>query len=100
MDRTGEDIPGVYPGAFNPNQGISSVFAAIKMHTINSAYQLHADDTTGSIEVGKTADLIVLDRNLLEIPVDDIAETNVLTTMVDGEMVFGADALPTTVGGD
>jgi predicted amidohydrolase YtcJ len=99
VDRTGEDIPGVYPGAFNPNQGISSVFAAIKMHTVNSAYQLHTDDTTGSIEVGKDADLIVLDQNLLEIPVERISETNVLVTMVDGEMVLGAGALPTTVGG-
>jgi predicted amidohydrolase YtcJ len=99
VDRTGEDIPGVYPGAFNPDQGIPSVFAAIKMHTINSAYQLRVDDTTGSIEVGKNADLIVLDQNLLEIPVEQISETNVLMTMVNGESVLGADALPTTVGG-
>jgi predicted amidohydrolase YtcJ len=99
VDRSGEDIPGVYPGAFNPDQGIPSVFAAIKMHTINSAYQLHVDDTTGSIEVGKNADLIVLDQNLLKVPVEEISETNVLMTMVDGEPVFGADALAATVGG-
>ena len=99
VDRTGEDIPGVYDGAFNPNQGISSVFAAIKMHTINSAYQLHMDDVSGSIEVGKSADLIVLDQNILEIPVERISDTQVLVTMVDGKAVLGADALPTTVGG-
>ena len=99
VTRTGEDIPGVYPGAFNPDQAIPSVFAAIKMHTINSAYQLHVDDTAGSIEVGKDANMIVLDQNLLEIPVERISETNVLATMVNGDTVFGADALPTTVGG-
>jgi predicted amidohydrolase YtcJ len=99
VDRTGEDIPGVYPGAFNPNQGIPSVFAAIKMHTLNSAYQLHVDDRSGSIEVGKDADLIVLDQNILEIPVERISETAVLVTMVSGEMVLGEDALPTTIGG-
>jgi predicted amidohydrolase YtcJ len=99
VDRTGEDIPGVYPGAFNANQGIPSVFAAIKMHTINSAYQLHVDGRSGSIDVGKDADLIVLDQNLLEIPVEQISETNVLGTMVNGKMVLGADALPTTIGG-
>lgn len=90
VDRSGEDIPGVYPGAFNPDQGIPSVLAAIKMHTLNSAYQLHRENAVGSIEVGKQADLVVLDRNILAIPVERISEAKVVMTMVGGEVVHSA----------
>jgi Amidohydrolase family len=44
-------------------------------------YQLHSEDRTGSIEVGKAADLIVLDQNILGLPVEKISETQVLVTM-------------------
>jgi hypothetical protein len=42
--------------------------------TINAAYELHVDDVTGSLEVGKSADLIVLDRNLLKIRAEEFAK--------------------------
>jgi predicted amidohydrolase YtcJ len=48
---------------------------------------MHQDAVTGSVERGKLADLIVLDRNLFEIPADDISETEVVTTMVGGRVV-------------
>ena len=47
---------------------------------------------TGSIEVGKRADLIVLEENLFKIPSNEIAKTNVLLTLVDGEIAYIADA--------
>jgi predicted amidohydrolase YtcJ len=61
---------------------------AIEGFTINSAYVNHLDDVTGSIEVGKRADLIILDRNPFEHPMDRIADATVVRTLVDGERVF------------
>ena len=59
--------------------------------TINSAYVNHLDDLTGSIEVGKRADLVVLDRDVFEHPVDEIADASVMLTFVDGERVYDAE---------
>ena len=60
--------------------------------TIDAAYELHQDATTGSLEVGKFADLIVLDRNPLQIPAEDIANIQVLETVVGGNVVYDASA--------
>jgi len=49
---------------------------------------LRSQDYAGSLETGKRADFIVLDRNLLEVPEDDIAGTKVLETVVDGKTVY------------
>ena len=62
--------------------------------TINSAYLLHQDDVTGSIEVGKFADLVVIDRDITEIPVNNISRTQVLLTILEGEEVFRAPNAP------
>jgi hypothetical protein len=59
--------------------------------TMNSSYELHQDQSTGSLEVGKLADLIVLDRNVLEIPAEQIAQVKVLQTVVGGRAVYGAE---------
>jgi predicted amidohydrolase YtcJ len=66
---------------------------AIAGFTINSAFVNHLDDLTGSIEVGKRADLVVLDRNPFEHPEDRIAEARVVRTLVDGQRVFDAGDL-------
>ena len=58
--------------------------------TINSSYELHQDADTGSLEPGKLADLIVLDRNVMKIPVDQIAGTQVMETVVGGRIVYSA----------
>jgi predicted amidohydrolase YtcJ len=57
---------------------------------MNSAYELHQDRRTGSLERGKLADLIVLDRNVLRIPKTQIMNTKVLLTMVGGKTVYAA----------
>ena len=62
---------------------------AIAAYTINSAYVNFMDEVSGSIEVGKLADLIVLDRNLFDIPPHDISEAQVLLTLLDGKPVYG-----------
>jgi predicted amidohydrolase YtcJ len=62
----------------------------ITSFTYNGAYANFLENETGSIEVGKQADIIVLDQNLFEIPPNDIAKTKVLLTLVDGVEVFRA----------
>ena len=64
---------------------------ALDMYTRNAARVMRLDGKTGSIEVGKRADLVVLDRNLFEIPATDINEARVLLTLLDGRTVFDAD---------
>jgi predicted amidohydrolase YtcJ len=66
---------------------------ALAGFTINGAYVNHLDDVTGSIEVGKKADLVVLDRNVFAHPVDEIADAQAVLTLVQGERVFDAGAL-------
>ena len=61
-------------------------------YTINAAYQLHHEDLTGSIEVGKRGDLVILDRNLFDTPPDEISETQVLMTLLEGEVVHRAES--------
>lgn len=63
---------------------------AIRAMTINPAYGMHMDDKVGSLERGKFADLIVLNRNLLKIDPRTIADTKILQTVVGGKTVFEA----------
>ena len=51
---------------------------------------MHQEDETGSIEVGKAADLIMLERNLFEVPSTEIGEVRILETLVGGKTVFAA----------
>ena len=70
---------------------------ALEAATLGSAYGNFLDEQTGSIEVGKLADLIVLDRNLFKIPANEISEAKVLLTLFAGEPVFGSfDAVDTS----
>ena len=57
----------------------------IRYYTINNAWLMRAEDQIGSLEPGKRADFIILDRDLLTCCVDDVPETQVLSTWLDGE---------------
>jgi predicted amidohydrolase YtcJ len=70
--------------------GLSEAMAA---YTIGSAFVNHLDDVTGSVERGKLADLVVLDRDPFDHPVTEIALTTVLATYVQGDVVYRARAL-------
>jgi len=59
----------------------------ITSFTINGAYANFMENETGSIEVGKRADLVVLERNLFDIPTEEIGDVNVLMTMFEGQAV-------------
>ena len=72
-----------------PAQAIT-LRAALEMHTSASAFQLHQEALTGRIAPGLAADLIVLDRDLLAIPVGEIARTGVELTMIGGRIVHRA----------
>lgn len=77
---------------FLPEERID-LATAIAGFTIGSAYVNHLDDVTGSIEVGKYADLTVVDRNLFAHPPAEIADAKVELTLVEGERVFAASDL-------
>jgi predicted amidohydrolase YtcJ len=93
VDRTGEAVPGVFPGAFASWEAIDDLLAVVKMHTINAAAQMHQERETGSIEAGKHADLIVLSQNLFRAPTEQISESRVLLTMLGGRIVFDSGEL-------
>ncbi|MEM7424451.1 MAG: amidohydrolase [Pseudomonadota bacterium] len=69
-------------------QKLPSMDAVVRAYTINGAYTLRQEEITGSLEVGKYADLIVLDQNLLEVKRAHIGRTRVLWTLLAGEEVF------------
>jgi predicted amidohydrolase YtcJ len=75
---------------FLPKEAID-LPTAIRAFTMGSAHVNHLDDVTGSIEVGKYADLIVVDRDLFAHPADEIHAARVELTLVEGERVFVAD---------
>jgi predicted amidohydrolase YtcJ len=64
---------------------------AIAAYTIGSAYVNHLDDVTGSIEVGKLADLAIVDRDLFAHPREEIGAARIDATYVEGELVFRRD---------
>ena len=69
------------------------LITALDMYTRNAAYIMRLEDKTGSVEIGKRADLIVLDRNLFEIPLTEINEARVLLTIMDGKTVYSANGM-------
>ena len=79
-------------GALNEGQAIT-VEQAILGFTLNGARCLGFGwaDRIGSIEAGKLADMVVINQNILEVPVTDIYRTRVLTTVVGGTVVYAAE---------
>ncbi|MFF2370804.1 amidohydrolase [Agromyces sp. NPDC058110] len=84
--------PGYEEGAYDaflPEQSID-LATSLTAYTAGSAYVNHLDDVTGTIEVGKYADLVVLDRDPFAGPSSEIGATRVLQTFVEGERVYAA----------
>jgi predicted amidohydrolase YtcJ len=69
-----------------------SVMDAIRAYTVNGAYLEGTEDEKGSLESGKLADMVVLDRDILTIDPLDIINTRVLMTIVGGEVVYERDS--------
>jgi len=81
---------GGFPGALWPEQALD-LATVVDIYTTNPARAMGLGDLTGSIETGKSADLIVIDRNLFETPSEDLADTKVLSTYFEGKLVFERD---------
>ncbi len=84
---TRKTLDGTPEGGWFPEERIT-VEEAIEAYTINNAYAAFEDDIRGSIETGKFADITVFDRNLLEIPHMEILDSEVVMTIVDGDVVY------------
>ena len=80
-----------------PQQAVNRE-AMVKSATLFGAYGSMKEDVLGSLEPGKLADLIVLDRDYLTIPVDDILNIRVLMTMLGGKVVHLVPSLAREIG--
>lgn len=88
IDRVGDFSTEGIP--LYPEEGLS-LDSSLAMHSTRSAHQLHLEGLTGTLEPGKVADLIVLDRDLHGVDVSEISSTQVRYTFVDGQAVHEAD---------
>jgi cytosine/adenosine deaminase-related metal-dependent hydrolase len=73
------------------------VWDAIEMNTSHTAFQMHQERKTGSIEVGKSADVIVLDQDITAVPIEQVRATQVDQTFVAGESVYDRSTVTPTV---
>jgi predicted amidohydrolase YtcJ len=87
---TRQTTDGLPAGGFVPSQRLT-VTQAVEGYTLDAAYAGRREKTEGSVELGKVADLIIIDRNIFEIDVHNIGKTNVLTTIVGGKIVYEAE---------
>jgi len=78
-------------GGFLPSQKLT-VAQAVEGYTIEAAFAGHREKTEGSLEVGKVADVIMIDRNIFEVDPLTINQTKVVLTIVGGKVVYEPDA--------
>jgi predicted amidohydrolase YtcJ len=76
-----------YEGSLHPEEALTRE-QAIRFYTINNARLLFLEDQVGSLEVGKLADFIILDRDILTCAEDEIREIQVLATYLGGKLVY------------
>ena len=89
---TRKDLTGNPSNGYYPNECVS-IEKAIERYTIGSAYASSEEDIKGTLEVGKLADLVVVDKDLFTIDDDEIKNTHVVLTMVGGEVVYTNDSI-------
>jgi predicted amidohydrolase YtcJ len=87
---TRETAEGKPADGFVPSQKLT-VAQAVEGYTIEAAYAGHLEKTEGSVETGKVADVIIVDRNIFEIDPHTIHQTKVVLTIVGGKIVYEAD---------
>ena len=89
VNRTADEVYEGYPRPLFAQEGLS-LRRSLVMHTRNSAFQLHQERLSGQISEGFAADLIVLDRDVLGVPLRRVSKSEVALTMVDGRVVHRA----------
>jgi len=77
-------------GGWNPEQKLT-MSEVLKAYTYGSAYGTHREKELGTLEAGKLADIVVLDRNLFEIEASVIRSTTVKLTIMDGKIIYKSD---------
>ncbi len=82
-----KDLQGSPEGGFMPNQALTRE-QALKAMTIWAAKAAFEEDLKGSIEVGKMADFVILEQDIMKIPVSEVPEVKVLETFLNGESVY------------
>lgn len=92
---TRRDPRGKTPGTLWKEEAIQ-LDEALRIYTMNGARALRLEQRIGSIETGKSAEMIVLDRNLFKVPIADVGDTQVLMTFFEGRLVHEAAASGTT----
>jgi predicted amidohydrolase YtcJ len=85
---TRQDLAGWPDGGWRPGERLSRE-QALRAFTIDAAWAAFMDDMVGSLEVGKQADFIVLDRDVMRVPADQIPQVRVEQTWVGGQRVYG-----------
>lgn len=88
--------PGSTYAPWLPSQRLT-LEQALRAYTIDAAYACHADSRTGSIRVGKDADLVLLDQDLFAIGEESIHRSRVLMTMIRGVVCFSDEKGPVMV---
>lgn len=81
-------VNGQHGQSWLPTQKIDDIEFLIAAFTINGARLQYREHMIGSLEVGKMADMIIIDQNILEIPVAKLANTQVLMTMLNGKIIY------------
>ncbi len=84
---TRRTLDGKHPDGWVPTQKIS-VEEALRAYTSAAAFAAFSEESLGSLQVGNLADLVVLDRNLLETPGEDLAKASVVMTLMGGRVVY------------
>jgi hypothetical protein len=82
-----------FEGVLHPQEALTRE-QAIRFYTSNNAFLLFREKEIGSLEPGKLADFIILDRDILTCPEDSIRETRVLATYLGGKKIAGSSASP------
>src|SRR4029079_9815547 len=94
---TRRTIDGKNPDGWVPQQKIS-VEESLRAYTIDAAYAGYSEKSLGSLEPGKLADMVILDRNLFETPPHELDAVSIRTTIVGGKVVYDKAATAASIG--
>jgi predicted amidohydrolase YtcJ len=85
---TRQDAEGMPEGGWMPEQRLTRD-EALRGFTLDAAYAAFMEDEVGSLEPGKRADFVVLSQDLMTVPEDEILDTDIVATFLDGTAIYG-----------